>query len=29
MRAAPGTYIYLSTFPKQYAGGMQGTLTMK
>ena len=26
---APGTYTYLSTFPKQYEGGMKGTLTIK
>ncbi len=25
----PGTYTYLCTFPEHYAGGMQGTLTIK
>ena len=25
----PGTYTYLCTFPDHYAGGMQGTLTIK
>jgi len=26
---APGTYTFLSTFPKQYDGGMKGTLVIK
>ncbi len=26
---APGTYTFLSTFPKQYEGGMKGTLVIK
>jgi azurin len=26
---APGTYIYICTFPKHYAGGMKGTLVIK
>ena len=26
---APGSYTYLCTFPEHYAGGMQGTLTIK